>query len=357
MDEKFKQYHARLVKEGIIKSLLCALTAAFAVLAIATTVFWFTDFKAVWLGAVLFAATLAVVMPVTYFVFFRPNDKEVARRVDKEFGLDERILTMTEFQNVNSFMANAQRENATAALGSVGGKAIKVAVSVSLIVGAAVALTVGAATTTVSSLSAADIIPSGKELIAAATAQEPKYFEISYLVKDAKNGSVLGKTTQTVESGEDAAPVLASAQAGYVFVGWSDGYARPYREDKEVNGNIEVTALFESLNPEQDDPETDDVGLGDPESDGNGESGNAPSDPGDPSENGNDSNGDGSNGDPGDGAGGGNKSSDNVFDGKTNYGGSTFDNAQQESEERTSQEDIPEDEKKFDSDYLNGIKK
>ena len=51
-----------------------------------------------------------------------------------------------------------------------------------------------------------------------------------------------------VKSGDDAKEVKAVAEDGYVFAGWSDGVKDKVRQDKDVNGDISVTAKFLSIN-------------------------------------------------------------------------------------------------------------
>ncbi|MFO7873425.1 MAG: InlB B-repeat-containing protein [Bacteroidales bacterium] len=58
------------------------------------------------------------------------------------------------------------------------------------------------------------------------------------------NGSIIGDTEQTVEHGNDAAPVEAIPDEGYHFVEWSDGVTENPRIDTDVTGNIAVTAEF-----------------------------------------------------------------------------------------------------------------
>ena len=58
-------------------------------------------------------------------------------------------------------------------------------------------------------------------------------------------GRVEGKTVQIVKWQEDAEPVTAEANAGYAFIGWSDGVTANPRRDVDIRGEMAVTALFE----------------------------------------------------------------------------------------------------------------
>ena len=99
MNEILHLYKKRLVKEAVIRSLICGLVAALAALAVCSVVFWFTDFKLVWIGAIAFVAVLGGATPIFYFAHFRPTDMQTAKRIDKAMGLDERMVTLLEFKD------------------------------------------------------------------------------------------------------------------------------------------------------------------------------------------------------------------------------------------------------------------
>ncbi len=49
---------------------------------------------------------------------------------------------------------------------------------------------------------------------------------------------------QVVYRGRDGQPVTAKPNNGYVFIGWSDGAQVNPRQDKNIQDNLFVTALF-----------------------------------------------------------------------------------------------------------------
>lgn len=59
-----------------------------------------------------------------------------------------------------------------------------------------------------------------------------------------EGGGVTGKTEQVVKEGEDGSTVTAVADFGYKFVKWSDGVTTAERTDREVSGDMTVTAEF-----------------------------------------------------------------------------------------------------------------
>ena len=58
-------------------------------------------------------------------------------------------------------------------------------------------------------------------------------------------GRIEGERTQTVAAGEDAAEVRAVANEGCYFAGWSDGVKSETRQDRDLRGDLKVTAVFE----------------------------------------------------------------------------------------------------------------
>jgi hypothetical protein len=58
------------------------------------------------------------------------------------------------------------------------------------------------------------------------------------------NGTLAGAAVQSVASGGSGTEVVAVANTGYHFSGWSDGYARGARTDLNVKMDITATAMF-----------------------------------------------------------------------------------------------------------------
>ena len=72
---------------------------------------------------------------------------------------------------------------------------------------------------------------------------QPSIYTITYIAGE--NGRIVGNAKQTVVGGESGTEVTAIANYGYAFVKWSDGVTTASRTDKNVSGDIEVTATFE----------------------------------------------------------------------------------------------------------------
>jgi hypothetical protein len=338
--ELFKKYYSRLAKEGLIKSILCGLIVGFSALFISSAVLWLTEAKLFWIAIIVFVVATAVAAPIFYYAKFKPTTKEIARRVD-ELGLEERVLTMTELEGDESFMAMRQREDAVKALSTVNASLLAVIVSVPLIVTTSVCGVFGAGMTTVTALSSAGVIKTGSEIIEEALAEPPVYVDIEYEV-DGEGMVVDFKTEeeipmQSVEVGKNAAPVLAVPAENWIFVGWSDEETDPYREDKNVTKKIVLVAMFAEMM---------DGAPGD--GDGDGFPGDLPADI--------ESDGNGNKPGKGPGAGGEYNPTNQIIDGQTFYG-HEYDAAFEEVLEVISQSaEMPDKLKQLISNYFETIK-
>lgn len=273
-DKLFKKYHNKLAFEGVLKAVLCGLIIGFSFLAVLGALFWFMDWKSYWIGLIVWAVVSAVTGFAFYKLKFQPTTKEIALRID-ELGLEERILTMTELDGDDSYIARRQREDAYNALNTVQASFLKIVVSTSVIVGVVLSGLAGLGLTTVSALTSMDLLPSGLELVEQARADTTKYtYQIEYKVQEELGGEIIGALLQAVDQGEDATPVIAVPEENFVFIAWSDGLQDPYRQDTAIKHEMTIYAIFlpidEALdgeeNAEKDDPPEGDPNQEAPES-------------------------------------------------------------------------------------------
>lgn len=327
MANELKKFYSHLSKEAFVKALVFGLLIGFAVLFVSATVFWFLAFEQLWVALLLFFATVAIAVPAFFYVTFRPTKKEVARRVD-ELGLEERFVTMEQYKDDTSYMAKRQREDAMAQLKRVSTVLMKFAVPTAVVISLIVLATAGVSMTTVSGLSNAGIIMSGRDVLNALTAPAAKEYQITYVVEgkgELALGDEKGKTmAQTVVSGASAEPIEAVAAAGWAFDEWqwvsSDGKILksydPYRQDVNVTYDITVIAVFVEAGAvaPSDDLNED---LGKPGEDGDESNSSMGSKPTKPKEEESDKAGQGE----GEGTGSGQDSAERnqIEDGKTSY--------------------------------------
>ena len=368
-DEVMKAAKKRLNLEGWIQALLSggivALLAAFAV----SMVFWAIGASKYWIAFIVLGAVFAAATPIFFFCKYRPDEKTVAKRLD-ELGLDERVLTMEELKGNDSFMAKRQRTDAVRSLGKVKASLLKIVASVPLIILCTTAFILGGGMTTVSGLTAAGYVKSGKDIAqdiddankpvyevkysveAREASQEDSFFggfSIMFDVHKGVGGEIIGEEEQLVTQGEDATEVTVVEYEGYVFYAWSDGVQSPTRTDLNVQGDISITAIFVKMDENED---SDGNGDGDP-SDGEP----SEKEPGDkePSDNNSDGNGkDDTNLDNTAST----DSRNQVLNGKTYYGGKNYDEAKSEASDKASKDgNMSSDKKNLINDYFEAIKK
>ncbi|MDE6868473.1 MAG: hypothetical protein K2J83_04950 [Clostridia bacterium] len=119
MDANFKKIKKKFLIYSLIKSLICGVSAGlFAVgailLALKLAGIPIHGGYYALIGVCVACACFGIVFP-----FLRPNDLAVARKLDKEYGLRERVETMVAFEKDGGDMARMQREDAQLKLGNL----------------------------------------------------------------------------------------------------------------------------------------------------------------------------------------------------------------------------------------------
>lgn len=340
-----KNYKSRLAKEGWLKAALCGMSVGFSADILCAAAFWVFGIKLFWVCILVFAAVTAIATLLFYFCRFKNSRRQVASRVDM-LGLEERILTMTQFENDDSYIARRQREDATNALKSVNSSFIKIAVSASMVAIFCATLVLGVGATTASALSSKSLVAMIQE-----NKTEPNsgIFHLIYGVKGNIGGRVDGELKQNVGEGESGKIVQAVADDGYVFIGWTDGYEDATRTDVDVKKDVTVNAVFVEIEVNDEDDETEEEKG---EDEGNGSNSNGQQQPGDPSDGSDSSDG------AGDGAGAGSDAASNqVIDGSTYYGdeyGGSLSDAQ---DSMNSNSNLSGEERGTIGDYFHNIQK
>ncbi len=345
-----KRYGARVKREAVLKALLIGLTAGASAATLTELISWFVGFKeGLYVALGLLVVITTVLTVALYFAKFRPSAKAVAARIDG-IGLEERVLTMMGMEGNDSYIAKAQREDTRQVLEKTKHTMLKFNVAASLIIAVTVMCFVMTRMTALSGLAYAGIIPSGPELL---NRSKVNVYYVNYTVRDEEAGKIYYVTGHweqpelfgdrvEVAEGEDAPAVIAVANEGYVFTGWSDGAVDPLRQDAALKGNVDVFALFRSI---ADDVEDD----ADPESDGI----SAPQTQSPPPQSSDDPNGGGNN--PSDGSGSGRTENRNqIVDGSTYYG-DNYGDAMNEAYDSMNGENVDNNYKDAASGYLDAL--
>ena len=232
----------RLVLEGVFKSLLAGLAIGFAANFLTALLGWVFSFGGIGLAIGIGAAAWVIGGVLMYLLKFRPTISDTAQRMDR-LGLEERMITMLELKQDDSYIASVQRENAKASISLIEGRKIKIRIPKVVVCLAIVAAVLGSTMTTVKGLSDSGEIPSFDEIIE----DDPyaNHIAVTYAVDE--GGYIDGETDQLVEPGSSTTPVIAVAEDGWVFVGWDDGYSDLERFETNVTQDLYFVAIFEEI--------------------------------------------------------------------------------------------------------------
>ncbi len=271
-NELLKKHYSQLCFEAGLRSALWGLTLGFAVTFVLSALEWLLDFGASWISVVVFVCISAIAGVLLYLLKYRPSAEDVARRLDR-LGLDERMITMLEYESDESYIATLQRENAKVHFKSVENKKLKLHISKALIAIAVSTAILGSSMFTVLALAENGVLPSGSTIISGDEFVD--YIPVSYIVDE--GGYITGgEADQLVAPGDDADPVVAEAEDGWVFVGWDDDSTNPARHDKNITEPVEYVAIFEPIDEDEDSDESD--GAGGEEGEEGDQSSDQPSD-------------------------------------------------------------------------------
>ena len=312
-----KPFRNQVLKNSVLHSSIFGCIIGLIAAFIVTLVSWFFGYdKGLEVSILTFVSAAAVSSVILCLTKFRVTDVVVAQKVDR-LGLKERAITMIELNDDTTEIAKLQREDAKEKLKMVSPKQIKMNAGKGALSSLWVSVILYAAAMVVLGFMTLGYIPSGLDLITPEAAPA----EILVIYEADEGGIIEGLEDQIIVPGETTQPVLAVAEEGWIFIGWSDGLNDPYREGDIVQEDTIFIAFFEEIEPEE---EAGSGGNGSGEGKGNQQGsgdvpggGNGPTGPGNSVGDGiGESEGDGQ----GEGAGGKYAPSNMVIDGNTSYG-------------------------------------
>ncbi|MDE7100937.1 MAG: hypothetical protein K2O05_03685 [Anaeroplasmataceae bacterium] len=120
--EKFKR---KIMLEVLIKSLAIGISIGGSLASIIAIICKTCGVDiAVWFY-ILMGIALAALGSVMFYFILKPNEKEIARRLDKQLNLNEKAITMVEYQESQEQMAVLQREDTKSVLENTSVKKFK----------------------------------------------------------------------------------------------------------------------------------------------------------------------------------------------------------------------------------------
>ena len=170
MNESFNKFRKKILLESLIKCFVISLSLS--VIAFSApklivqfgkiNVFEFFDLVLILISCFLFNLSFGLL-----FLILFPRKLKVAKRLDKELNLNQKVQTMIEFEKVDTPMINLQKEDTLNILSNISLKKLAMKFSVFFFVLIGFALALGVTVVAVETYEAPPVITPGKE--------EPKY--------------------------------------------------------------------------------------------------------------------------------------------------------------------------------------
>ena len=110
MGDSFNKFKKKAILETIFRCLLISLSIGLLAFSIPFLIIKLLriEFKTIYL--ILIGAGSFVLLFNLLFVILKPNDKKIAIKLDRKLDLKEKVQTMVEYINDESYVAKLQRE-------------------------------------------------------------------------------------------------------------------------------------------------------------------------------------------------------------------------------------------------------
>lgn len=118
-----KKYKKKLKLEAILKSAIYGLSATFIIIMILNVILYFCEKRNLLITIIIGLIIGIVTAIILYVKKFAVSIKDIARRIDEQ-GLEERVITMVEYENDSSQMITLQKEDTKRELEKINAKAI-----------------------------------------------------------------------------------------------------------------------------------------------------------------------------------------------------------------------------------------
>lgn len=134
MENNFINFKKKFFLESILKSVGFALSLGLITISLPLLYIKIKGLEFNTLYLILIGLGVSLITFGILFLILRPTNKKVAKRLDKELDLKQKVQTMIEFEKEDTFMANLQRENTMDILSKFSLKSITMKFSVFFIV-------------------------------------------------------------------------------------------------------------------------------------------------------------------------------------------------------------------------------
>ncbi len=146
MNEGFKKFKKKIFLEALIKSIVIGISIGIILFTVPYLYILIKEMDFSILYLLLMALVGMIISFGLSYLILKQNDKKIAKRLDKELNLNEKVQTMVEYMNEDSPIVNIQRENTQEILNQTSLKKLTTKISAFLIVLVVISLSLGVTT-------------------------------------------------------------------------------------------------------------------------------------------------------------------------------------------------------------------
>lgn len=140
MSLQFLKIKRKITLEAILKSCFISISLGVLVSSILLIIYKTTGLKYNLIYIILIGIGVFVVASILLFLIFKPNNVKVAKRIDKQLQLKEKIHTMIEYEGKAGPLVDVQRQDAIEKLSAISLKKFKMKISLYFLIFPLVAL-------------------------------------------------------------------------------------------------------------------------------------------------------------------------------------------------------------------------
>ena len=113
LNEKFNKIKQKHLVWGIAKSAVCGVSIGLAVTGVLLLALKLSAISlAVWYYVLVGVGAALIGGAILFLLLFRPTDKQIAKRTDEDYALNERVQTALAYSNASGTLVQLQREDA-----------------------------------------------------------------------------------------------------------------------------------------------------------------------------------------------------------------------------------------------------
>ena len=128
MGNEFLRFSHKIEIESLIKRLIISISISLLAVGIPLLILKLLQINIpFWIYIII--GVVSFIISFLFSYLFKPSEIKKARRIDKEFNLNEKVLTMVEYQNKEGFMLDIQREDTNNRLKDIPTKNLKFKIS------------------------------------------------------------------------------------------------------------------------------------------------------------------------------------------------------------------------------------